>query len=173
MVERAIELVSHFTTDVFLSVDLEALSSRGWVAVPVIMDRYSDEEAQRLVAAVHKHLGSPHLMAICETFTYSSEAPASSVWTVLPTEADLNKTEWELAPFYFLLTDEEPNFLIWCTKDDWHLLAGPSDFIEDVLGKPLAIARQDFVDFWNGDPGSYWHKVRKPILELAERLANI
>jgi hypothetical protein len=170
MVEKAIEFVSYFSTGEFLTIKVEALSSRGWVAVPIIDDRYTDQEAQRLATAIHKHVGASHLMAICEIFAYPGEAPASDVWTVLPTEADLKNAEWELSPFYFLLTDTETNFLIWCTKDDWHLLAGPPDFVEDVLGKPLAAARQQFVDFWNEE---HRQERGRYHLEWAERLAEL
>ncbi|MFN3432188.1 MAG: hypothetical protein ACK46X_19845 [Candidatus Sericytochromatia bacterium] len=173
MVERAVELVSRYTTDAFLTINLDALSQRGWVAVPLLRDRFEDDEALRLAAAITQHLGSDRLMAVYEAFNWPGEGPTSAVWTVPPTEADLKDVAGELGPYYFLLTDEEPSFMIWCTKDDWHLLAGPSDFVVDVLGKPLDVARQAFVDFWNEDPGSHWYQVREPYLSWAERLARV
>jgi hypothetical protein len=143
----------------------DALEARQWIAVPVETANHLDEDTASRLVNHSRNAGAKRLFAV-ETERDVTKREFCS----LPVSADgLASFNWELGLMYCALFSPALDWLILCTKDDHYVVAGPLEFVEAILDKPVGQALREFGEFAS-DPA--WSPAERDFLQgVAERYA--
>lgn len=118
----------------------EAVRERGWVVAAGPMSELSREASTAIASYAQAHdCGRLEAWFVDDVFVEDRRS-----WSVEATSDDIDAL-WDIPggtlPCY-LLTTSQRSFAVLVAQDDFHLIAGPLDFVETVIGGPLADARQ-------------------------------
>jgi hypothetical protein len=118
------------------------IHARGWKVVPVEdTGHLADEEIALLVPALNR-------AGFTDCFALATEwlDPAPVCYSLSVSEEELRNFNEECGLFRYLLTDESCAWAISCNQ--WHnLFGGPPELLEAMLGKPITVARQEFLEY--------------------------
>jgi len=112
------------------------------VAIPEVTGGHLDpDHCQRLVSVLNR-AGEDSLIAI----TNDPLVDDDEVYELSAHEDDLSTFSWELAGLDALLLPRTgTEFAVVCSVDDFHLVAGPRQFVIDYVGD-LSAARTEFLE---------------------------
>lgn len=117
-------------------VSREWVLKKHWVVVPVESDdHFSGATVARIAASCRD--GKDQCFALITEEVYNID----SCFLVPCEEAALEELNNALALFPFVLLPQERSWCIVCTKEDYYLVAGPSGFVETVVGMSIADAQ--------------------------------
>lgn len=136
---QVIEAVSHRAACLFdqpWRLRTDAVTARGWVAVPVEKGRHVEpEDAPRLALALRQQGAT-----ICYAVATEPLDDASRCYQVAVSEEGLLEFSYRCAGLNYLLVPADLRFALLFTSEDFNLYAGPAAFVTHALGSPLAAA---------------------------------
>lgn len=125
----------------------------GWVAVPVESGEHFDDADQSNL--LHALLARNYNSMLAVAVEDLGDHPHAYI--VSATREGLAAFNRELSFLSFALFAGEPDWVILCTKQGYFVVAGPPDFVTQVLGRNLEEAFSDFhafaADPWWTDQG--------------------
>jgi len=142
------------------------LKERHWTAVPVeSADHFLDEDISRLCAALRQ-------AGISECLAVATEPLGDTpiCYKVPTTEEGLREFSQAAWAFCFILLPEDRSCAVLCTKDDYFLVGGPSNFVTMAIGTGLAEAHAKFAAFAASNPHS---KMREGHCRTSSRYQGI
>lgn len=101
------------------------------------------QEDQILISKAFQSSGYSELVA----FALEELEQMPSMFRVSSDVEGLAKFDHTVALFNYALSSEDGKCFIICTVEDYYIVCGPKDFVEKCLGKDLASAKQEFIDF--------------------------
>ena len=105
----------------------------------------------------------------CLAFATESLPPQFSVcYRVAITADDFGEFNRECGLFRYLLIDQQRNWAISCSET-YNLFAGPEALVEEMLGKSIADARQEFLQF----ASALCDRPDEPLMQVAHRYAAL
>jgi hypothetical protein len=158
----------------------EWVRNRGWKVVPVESGwRLPVEHIPRLIAVL-KGAGYSHCVAVFNQPGYIQKLPVlvesqppsdmTTCHLVEVNEADFEEFNRELSPFRTVLTTED-GFWALSTHEWYSLFAGKPETVEAILGEPIQMAEQEFLEYASTLAGG--QNPDESILELARHYAAL
>ena len=160
---RRKELVAEMMTEQ-VQFRTEWLHQKGWKVVPVGTGMcFSEGDIKGIVSALNKH-------GMSEAFTLATEPlePLPICYSLAVTEEDFEEFNRTCGLFWFLITEERRSWAISC-NNTYNLLAGPSELLEAMLGKPLSEARAEYLSFAR----AFAKEPNEPLLQVANHYAAL
>lgn len=154
-----VDLYENAITNNGHALNTDWLHKRGWIGFPLPednWDRWEPDEPSIWLAEALKTLGVKTLIAAnldlgpsAEDFSWIGEASLAGVVGFAN----------ELSIFLFLLTDPDVSFVVYCSKGEYHVVAGPQEFVEMAVGGSLEKAKANFIqhatESWGGADEPY------------------
>jgi hypothetical protein len=127
------------------------IRKNNWAAVPVEKGRHFEEAEAEATSHALRTIGCTE----CSAIATEPLGESPNCYRIAATKEGLLAFSRECAGLNFALIDENLSFIILCTSEDYNIVAGPSSFVESVLGLDLNTARKRFRDFasdaiWEG-----------------------
>ncbi len=125
--------------------DPQWIKKHGWKVVPVEdTGHFAAGQIATLVAALHE-AGYDQCIAIA---TESVEPDGVPGYSFPVSEEEFRNFNAECGLFRYVLTDAKRSWAISCSE--WYnLFAGKPELLESMLGRPIAKAREEFLNFAN------------------------
>ena len=142
-VRRLIRGMATLTQDGGYRFDPAWLLKHCWVVVPVEdSGHFADEEISRIVAV----LGSKEHLTCLAIGAHDWPIPLPTSYELTVSIDDFRAFNAECGIFRFLLTDPGCSWAISCSE--WfNLFAGPTAFVEQMLGLPIQKSREEFLEY--------------------------
>lgn len=166
-VARLAALVASDIVDLGYGIDFDWLREKGWLAFPVGEDNFylaGTEVTHRLATALQA-LGVGRLLAV----NLDVRPPDPEACWEFPRSAEgLGELGDKLSIWMFFVTDDKMEFLVLCTKGEFHVVAGPPSFVREAVGGDFELAKAAYIEHAATSWGGSDENIQLDLLERYE-----
>lgn len=130
------------------------LLSNNWAAVPYERGSFSIE----LSESISKKLDLYSIEELIAIQVEEWNDKELQIFKISNSQEDLMKAFVELISFYYIIIPSKINAVLFNSPDDYQVLAGPKDFVENIFNKNIEMARKEFWEFANDKS---WREIDK------------